>query len=252
METSDKKIIITGGNNGIGLNLCKNFLNRGFKVFMIDKDKILNPSLINENMYFYSGDLSSKTELECFYNFVVSKTDDIDYLINNACDNRGGLISGCSYEDFDYVLSVGLKAPYMLTLLFKEMLIESGGCIVNIASSRAFQSQENTEPYSSAKGGIVALTHALSISLKGMVRVNAIAPGWIDICETNILSNEDRCSIPVERVGCPNDVFNLIEFLLDEKSSFINGETITLDGGMSKQMIYHNDYGWQYKYGSKK
>ncbi len=252
MECKNKGIIITGGNNGIGLHLCKEFLKLDYNVYMIDKDESIKNCLNNKKMHFFSGDLSIKEDLINFYEFVKNDTNDIHALINNACVSKGGILSECSYEDLDYVLGVGLKAPYMLSLLFKKDLVNNKGSIINVASSRAFQSQEDTEAYSCAKGGIVALTHALSISLKGNVRVNAIAPGWIDVCEDGIQTTEDKLAIPVERVGSAQDIFNLVTFLLDNKSGFINGETITIDGGMSKQMIYHNDHGWKYQTDNKK
>jgi len=116
--------------------------------------------------------------------------------------------------------------------------------IVNISSSRDRMSQPQTESYTAAKGGIAALTHALAISLAGKVRVNSISPGWIDTAY-EIYEGADAIQQPVGRVGNPLDIANMVLFLCSEKAGFITGENICIDGGMTKQMIYHNDYGWK-------
>ena len=166
--------------------------------------------------------------------------------------SKKGILSGCSYEDFNEVLRVGIAAPYMLTKLLLPYFNENAA-IVNISSTRAFQSQQDTESYSAAKGGITALTHALAVSLAGRVRVNSIAPGWIDTGSTYDehyvaeYKEVDKYQHPSKRVGHPMDIARAVFFLCDEKNSFINGQNITVDGGMSKLMIYTEDYGWHYE-----
>jgi NAD(P)-dependent dehydrogenase (short-subunit alcohol dehydrogenase family) len=149
----------------------------------------------------FVGDIAEEQTLRDFVDFVLSIEDQIDCLINNACLTNGGILSNCSYEDFLYVQRVGVAAPYFLALSFKDYF-SGAGAIVNISSTRAFQSQANTESYTAAKGGITALTHALAVSLSGIARVNSIAPGWID---TGSYHEEDyvphirkeiSCSIP--------------------------------------------------------
>ena len=167
----------------------------------------------------------------------------IDVLVNNACYGKGGLLSDASYEDFDEILSVGLKAPYELTRLCKEELMKNKGRIINIASSRYNQSEPNSECYASAKGGIVALTHASAMSLAPDVLVNAIAPGWIQV-EDYEISDTDKASVPAGKVGVPTDISSMVLYLV--KQNFMTGETITIDGGMNKRMIYHNDWNWEY------
>ena len=166
---------------------------------------------------------------------------------------HGGILEGCDYEDFLYIQRVGVAAPYMLAKLFKDHFCGLGS-IVNISSTRAFQSQPNTESYTAAKGGITALTHALAVSLQGVVRVNSIAPGWIDTGAYHDDNNYvpaytegDIAQHPSLRVGEPADIVRTIDFLCDERNTFINGENITVDGGMSKLMVYHNDCGWTYR-----
>ena len=229
----DKVVVVTGGAQGIGKAICDSFKAQGAKVCTID---------ILQNDYFV-GDIAEETVLKKFAEKVLMDYGKIDYLINNAMLTKGG-IDSCSYEDFNYVLRIGVSAPYYLSKLFMEHFNE-GGSIVNISSTRYAMSQSNTESYTAAKGGITALTHALAISLAETVRVNAIAPGWIDTTE-GIFSEEDHKQQPVGRIGVPQDIVNAVLFLCSDKSSFITGQVIPVDGGMTKLMIYHNDNGWNY------
>jgi NAD(P)-dependent dehydrogenase (short-subunit alcohol dehydrogenase family) len=234
-----KVVVITGGSHGIGSCITEEFRKAGASVAVIDMDsKAPNCS------YYFQGDIAVEKNLTLFSEQVIQKFDKIDYLINNACLSRNGILSGCSYDDFNYVLRVGVSAPYQLTKLFLPYF-QANGAIVNISSTRAWMSQEDTESYSAAKGGITALTHALAISLAGKVRVNSISPGWIDTTESE-WSKEDQQQHPVKRIGRPIDIAKLVMFLCSEDSSFITGENVIVDGGMSKQMIYHNDLGWSY------
>jgi len=236
----DKVIVITGGTNGIGKGIVEAFLNKGAKVAVIDKEE--------QNVkcdYYYRGDLSKKENLIKFSRAVIKSYGRIDYLINNACLNKKGILSGCSYEDFNYVFNTGVTAPYMLAKLFKEHF-NNNASIVNISSTRALMSQQDSESYSAAKGGVTALTHALAVSLSGIARVNSIAPGWIDT-SNNHWRDQDKNQHPVQRIGKVDDVVNLVMYLCSEKSGFITGENIVLDGGMSKTMIYNDDFGWKYK-----
>ena len=151
-------------------------------------------------------------------------------------------IDECTYDEFQYALSVGVTAPFYLVKLLKDNLAQ-GASIVNISSSRDRMSQPQTESYTAAKGGIAALTHALAISLAGRARVNSISPGWIDTTQT-LYEGADAVQQPVGRVGLPMDIVHMVQFLCSDKAAFITGENICIDGGMTKQMIYHGDYGW--------
>jgi len=252
----NKVCVITGGALGIGKELVKTFAKEGYKVIFIDNNKdAINKtekelSDKNLNVEGYFGDISEEKVLKDFSNYVIHKYNKINVLINNACISRKGIISECSFEDFNYVLKVGVTAPYMLSLLLKNNF-EKGGSIINISSTRAFMSQRDTESYTAAKGGITALTHGLAVSLAGKVRVNSISPGWIDTYETYGMEepkysegdiNQHLC----KRVGTPEDIGRVALFLCDERNSFITGENINVDGGMTKLMIYHDDLGWSY------
>ncbi|MCF2679383.1 SDR family oxidoreductase [Faecalicatena contorta] len=230
----DKVVAVTGGANGIGKVIAEEFRKNGAVVCVIDKE---------ENDYF-TGDISSKETLEAFAEKVLNDYGHIDYLINNALPIMRG-ISTCTYEEFEYALKVGVTAPFYLSKLFAPHFAK-GAVIVNISSSRDRMSQPQTESYTAAKGGIAALTHALAVSLAGRVRVNSVSPGWIDTAYT-VYEGPDATQQPVHRVGNPMDIANMVLYLCSEKAGFITGENICIDGGMTKQMIYHDDCGWSYE-----
>lgn len=229
-----KVAVVTGGARGIGKAITEEFQTLGVEVCVID---------ILENNYFI-GDISKEKVLIEFANKVIADYGKIDYLINNACISNGGL-KNCSFDDFNYVLKVAVTAPYMLTKLFMSHFNE-GGSIVNISSTRHLASQENTESYTAAKGGITSLTHAMAVTLAGKVRVNSISPGWIDTTNSTF-SNSDNLQHLVGRVGKPEDIVNAVMFLCSEKSNFITGQDIVVDGGMTKLMIYNDDKGWKFE-----
>ncbi|MFO7637029.1 MAG: SDR family oxidoreductase [Clostridia bacterium] len=240
MDYSGKTVIITGGANGIGRCMAESFGSAGARVSVIDKE-----NKAPDCDLFYQGDITEEKTLEAFKTLVVERYGTIDVLVNNACVSRKGILSGCGYEDFLYVLKTGAVAPYMLTMLFLPYFNE-GGSVLNISSTRAFMSQADTESYSAAKGAISALTHAMAVSLAGRVRVNAIAPGWIDT--TNQPSGlSDKRQHPVKRIGTPEDIAKMAMFLCSGDCGFITGQSIVIDGGMSRLMVYHEDAGWTYQ-----
>ena len=228
----DKVVIVTGGANGIGRCIADEFRSQGAVVCVIDKQ---------EGEHFV-GDISRKEVLEAFAAEVLNKHNKVDVIVNNALPLMKG-VDECSYEEFQYALSVGVTAPFYLVKLLKNHLVE-GASIINISSSRDRMSQPQTESYTAAKGGIAALTHALAVSLSGRARVNSISPGWIDTAYT-VYDGPDATQQPVGRVGNPMDIANMVLFLCSDKAGFITGENICIDGGMTKQMIYHGDHGWK-------
>ena len=229
-----KVAVVTGGAQGIGRCIADEFRRAGASVCIID---------CQEGDHFI-GDLSDKPTLERFAQSVVEKYGRVDYLINNAAPLMKG-ISECTFEEFQYALSVGVTAPFYLTKLFAPYFAE-GAAVVNISSSRDRMSQPQTESYTAAKGGIAALTHALAVSLAGRVRVNSISPGWIDTKQMNY-TGPDATQQLVGRVGNPADIANMVLFLCSDKAGFISGENICIDGGMTRQMIYHGDFGWSFE-----
>ncbi len=230
-DFKNKIVVVTGGARGIGQCICEKFREAGATVRIIDL-------LENED---FVGDLADKEVLERFAQKVISEHGRVDFLINNAAPLMRG-ITEASYEDFEYALRVGVTAPFYLSKLFAPCFAE-GASIVNISSSRDRMSQPETESYTAAKGGISALTHALAVSFAGKVRVNSISPGWIDNAYT-VYEGADATQQPVGRVGNPLDIAYMVLYLCSDMAGFITGENICIDGGMTKQMIYHGDHGW--------
>ena len=233
MEYQDKVVIVTGGAQGIGKCIAEEFRKQGALVEVIDKQ---------EGLDHFVGDLSNKNAIEEFTKLVIEKYGKVDFIVNNALPLMKG-IDECSYEEFEYALKVGVTAPFYMVKLLKNHLAE-GASIVNISSSRDRMSQPQTESYTAAKGGIAALTHALAVSLAGKARVNSISPGWIDT-DYKVYEGPDAYQQPTGRVGNPLDIANMVLFLCSEKAGFITGENICIDGGMTRQMIYHGDCGWK-------
>lgn len=228
----NKVAVVTGGARGIGKTIAEEFIKCGAKVCVID---------LLDNPYF-TGDLADQETLEAFTRKVIQNYGHVDYLINNAMEPMSG-IDSCTYEEFNRALRIGISAPYYLAKLFLPHF-GPGAAIVNISSSRDRMSQPNTESYTAAKGGLSALTHALAVSLAGRVRVNSISPGWIDTSFTEY-EGPDALQHPVHRVGNPMDIANMALYLCSDKAGFITGENICIDGGMTCQMIYHDDFGWK-------
>ena len=232
MDFNNKIAVVTGGAQGIGRCIAEEFRKAGATVCVIDR----------QAGNHFVGDLADKNVLERFAKEVIAKHGRVDYLINNALPLMKG-IAECSYEEFQYALRVGVTAPFDLAKLFVPYFAE-GASIVNISSSRDRMSQPQTESYTAAKGGIAALTHALAVSLAGKVRVNSISPGWIDTQYT-VYEGPDAVQQPAGRVGNPLDIANMVLYLCSDKAGFITGENICIDGGMTRQMIYHGDNGWR-------
>ena len=256
MDFSDKRAVVTGGANGIGRCIAEYFAKAGAMVIVIDTDEAAGLELLNrygDNIGFLHGDVADRKIIDTYVDSLPFLP--IDIVINNACSSRGGLMSGCSFEDFEYVQRVSVTAPYYLVSeLLRADRLAQGASIVNIASTRALQSQADTESYSAAKGGLLALTHAMSVSLAGRARVNAISPGWIEVSAYHgsgnpaVHSAEDEKQHPAGRVGRAEDIAEMVMFLCDnDRAGFITGQNIVVDGGMSKLMVYHGDKGWKFE-----
>jgi len=249
---AEKIVAITGGGQGIGKALTKYFLQEKWKVSTIDFDNEAITGLKEEtesfkdNLLLYNGDVSSEISIKNWHNLTIKKFKTINVLINNAGISINKPIINLSLEEWQKVINVNLTSIFLTAKYFANDLKKQKGCIVNIASTRAFQSEPNTEAYSASKGGIISLTHAMAVSLGPDIRVNCISPGWIYTAiwkkknEKNLppLREIDHLQHPAGRVGIPEDIFNAIKFLISEENSFITATNLIIDGGMTKKMIY--------------
>ncbi|RKD33464.1 SDR family NAD(P)-dependent oxidoreductase [Thermohalobacter berrensis] len=246
MKFKNKIVLVTGGANGIGKAIAKAYLDFGAKVIIADKDKEKGIKLekdYNEKgyeLFFYEIDLKQGNKIVEMIDFIVNKYDKIDILVNNAGISKSKSIYDLSIEEWDEILNVNLRSYFITSREFaRHMRKKGGGCIINIASTRYLMSEPNWEAYAASKGGIVALTHALAITLgKEKIRVNSISPGWIQNDNYDKLRPIDHNQHPSKRVGKPQDIARACLFLSDENNDFINGENIVIDGGMTKKMIY--------------
>ena len=247
---------ITGGAQGLGLGISKHLLDLGWKIAMFDLDADAGEEALSslsdaqrDRTLFLHGDVAVEADIKLAVQQCVDRFGRIDGLINNAgiANPHAPNIEDLEWDQWQQVINVNLGGAFLATKHATQHLRETGGAIINIASTRAFQSEANTEPYAASKGGIVALTHALAVSLAGKIRVNAIAPGWIEVGDWQKKANKttpdhsaaDKSQHPVGRVGKPEDIAQAVTFLLDsDRSGFMTGETIRIDGGMTHKMIY--------------
>ena len=226
-----KNIIITGASNGIGRAIAKS-LRKKYHVINID---IVENKM--EKVDFYKCDLSDKSQLLKTIEKIKTNIDSLDVLINNAAIFSSKILEKQTFEEWENIINTNLTAPYILSKEFASFLKISKGHIINISSTRALMSEVGTEAYSASKGGISSLTHALAMSLSPNVKVNSITPGWINTNEEYIPTKNDNLQHPSGRVGTPDDVVDVVKFLLKNKG-FITGSDFVVDGGMTKKMIY--------------
>lgn len=244
---SDKKrrVFVTGGANGIGKAIVEAFCKDNCQVAFCDRDETAGLQTAKETgAAFYPVDISDKDALEECMQHIFEKWNDIDILINNAGVSAFSPITETSVDDFDKVLSINLKPVFITSRLLaihrkSQKQPNPYGRIINICSTRYLMSEPGSEGYAASKGGIYSLTHALALSLSEWhITVNSIAPGWIQTHNYEQLKPEDHAQHPSRRVGKPEDVARMCLFLCQKENDFINGENITIDGGMTKKMIY--------------
>lgn len=249
-----KVVAITGSAQGIGRGIAFRFAEAGYAVSLADADQdagseaLANVEKRGAKGLFMKTDVASEDQVRRWIDLTVDKLGCPDVLVNNAGMLRNGPFLDLPAADFDRVIAVNLRGTFLCAQHTARRMVERGrgGSIVNIASTRAFMSEPGTEAYTASKGGIVALTHGMAISLgPHAIRVNSISPGWIETrdwqysprAETPVHSERDRLQHPVGRVGTPEDVAEACLFLA-EHAGFMTGQNITLDGGMSVKMIY--------------
>ncbi|MDD2552135.1 MAG: SDR family oxidoreductase [Dysgonamonadaceae bacterium] len=243
-------IIITGGAQGIGKITTQELLKSNYLISVFDHDKEaldeFESEIENESCSFYQVDVSKEKEVVSAIGRTLKRNETLYGLINNAAISINKPITELTLNEWQQVLNTNLTGAFLCSKYALPYLKKTKGCIINMASTRAFQSESNTEAYSASKGGIFAFTHALAMSAAPDVRVNCISPGWIDVSGVKKraeahqinLSEEDHKQHPAGRVGNALDIVSTILFLLDEKNDFITAQNFVIDGGMTRKMIY--------------
>lgn len=229
-----KTILITGGAQGIGRGCVEHFLNSGWNVTAVD----IQPMKSGERLEVVRGDTSLESTAKQAVAKTIERFGRLDALINNAGVGMLGKFSveELSLEEWNRVLGINLTGYFLMAKHAAPFLRKAKGAMVNIASTRALMSERDTEAYAASKGGVVALTHALAVSLGPDVRVNCISPGWIETRKDAKHSEADRLQHPAGRVGVPQDIAELADYLIS--AGFVAGQNFTADGGMTKKMIY--------------
>ena len=251
VKPSEKVALVTGGAQGIGKAIARRLLAEGMKVVIADRDTEAGEDTALEyqaqgDILFIPADLANPAGIEALFARLCEVWGRLDALVNNAAIGAGKPLADLTLEEWNHVLAVNLTAPMLCARIGEPLLRQTHGAIVNIASTRAFQSEANTEAYAASKGGLIALTHALAISLGPDIRVNAVSPGWIDVTPWQkqsarhpaVLGERDHAQHPCGRVGRPEDIAALVAWLLGPESGFVTGANFMADGGMTRKMIY--------------
>ncbi|WP_128543597.1 SDR family oxidoreductase [Larkinella soli] len=245
-------VIVTGGAQGIGRVTTQYLLTHGYRVSVWENDpealEELNDSIkaSNSKALVINCDVSSETSVKNAVRQTADRFGQINHLINNAAVNLVKPLDRFTFEDWNKVIGINLTGSFLCAKYAAPFLAEQQGSIVNLCSTRAFQSEPDTFAYSASKGGIYALTHSLAVSLGPDVRVNSISPGWIDVsalrkrakAKADQLRPEDHGQHPSGRVGQADDIARMILFLINDSNSFITGQNFIVDGGMTRKMIY--------------
>jgi NAD(P)-dependent dehydrogenase (short-subunit alcohol dehydrogenase family) len=227
-----KAALVTGGAQGIGLAIAKLLAERGYRVAVADLK-----AAKREDFLFVRTDVSREPSVRQCVRTVVKRFGRIDALVNNAgiASPGNGPVEKLALREWNRRIGVNLTGPLLMTKHCVPQLRRHRGAIVNIASTRALQSEPDTEAYAAAKGGLVALTHALAISLGPEVRVNCVSPGWI---AQETVRRKDHSQHPAGRVGRGEDIAEIVAYLLSDAAGFVTGQNFVVDGGMTKKMIY--------------
>jgi len=234
--------LVTGAANGIGRAISHHLLDAGWCVMAFDLPK---NRLIQQfrgwarSSATIEGDVADEHTVRDAVRQTLDRFGRLDAVVANAGIFLRRPIRRLSLDDWQRVIDTNLTATFLLARAAQRPLRSSKGSIVTIASTRTLMSEPNTESYSASKGGLLALTHALAVSFGPDIRVNCVSPGWIATSEYNRLKRKDHTQHPVGRVGKPQDIAEVVAFLVDrEKSGFITGANFVVDGGTTRKMIY--------------
>ena len=246
MSYKGKVVIVTGAGRGLGSSIAQTYASKGAKVVLAEKVRSLGldteKSILSEGgiATFIQTDISHPEEIEELFRKISGLYGTVDILINNAGISKWKSPYEITVEEWDEIINTNLRSVFLCSReAAKIMRSHGGGSIVNIASTRAFMSEPDSEAYAASKGGIVALTHALAASFSpDHIQVNCISPGWIETGDYNQLNEADHNQHLSRRVGKPEDIVSACLYLTGEGNDFINGTNITIDGGMTRKMIY--------------
>jgi NAD(P)-dependent dehydrogenase (short-subunit alcohol dehydrogenase family) len=236
--------LVTGGASGIGRAVARHLLASGWRVGVVDlPGSGLKRSFPRHcNVALVEGDVREEETAARAVEALVDRFGRLDAVVSNAGIMIRKPLRQLTLEEWHRVIDTNLTAAFLLARAAEQPLRKAHGAIVLVASTRALMSEANTESYSASKGGLVALTHALAISLGPDVRVNCISPGWIATRDYAALRRKDHAQHPAGRVGKPDDIAEIAAFLLDGKrSGFVTGVNFVVDGGMTRKMTYEED-----------
>ena len=247
MTFQNQVVLVTGAANGIGKEIASQFSHKGAIVVLCDKDheagRKVEADLLERGyvVSFVKADVSNEQDCLNVIEVIKEKWNKLNIIVNNAGTSEFTPLFELTTEKWDRIINTNLRSAFILSREGAKLMCGTGGSIINIASTRATQSEPNSEAYAASKGGILALTHALSASLaKEGIRVNSISPGWIETGNYSALRESDHLQHFSGRVGKPADIARACLFLSDADNDFINGENLVIDGGMTRKMIYED------------
>ena len=246
MRSEGKVVIVTGAGKGIGRCIAMTYASEGAKVVLAEKDHDLGSKTeeliiaLGGKAAFIQTDICSPEDIRELISKTVECYGTFDIIINNAGISKWKSPYDIAVEEWDEIINTNLRSVFLCSREAAKIMREhGGGSIVNIASTRAFMSEPNSEAYAASKGGIVALTHALAASFSAdHIQVNCISPGWIETNDYENLKDIDHQQHLSGRVGKSEDIARACLYLTSEENDFINGTNITIDGGMTRKMIY--------------
>lgn len=234
----EKVVIVTGAGRGIGAATAIRLAHENWRVVLADIDGAELENVVKPaNGLTVVCDVGVEADVQRLVDTSLDQLGRIDAIVSNAAINPRGSLSELTLETWNRALAVNLTAAFLLARAAERPLRQSGGAMVLVSSTRAHMSEPDTLPYSASKGGLVALTHALALTL-APVRVNCISPGWIDTGKSGPLTPEDHAQHPVGRVGRTDDIAAAVSYLLSDSAGFLTGAELIIDGGMTRKMIY--------------
>jgi NAD(P)-dependent dehydrogenase (short-subunit alcohol dehydrogenase family) len=241
MRSAKPAALVTGGAKGIGRAIVRHLISSGWQIGIVDlPDSGLRRAFTRaRNVFAIEGDVRGEKTASHAVEAMMDRFGRLDGVVSNAGIMIRKPLRRLTVSDWHQVLDTNLTAAFLLARAAEQPLRKAHGAIVTIASTRALMSEPNTESYSASKGGLIALTHALAVSLAPSIRVNCVSPGWIETRDYAGLRQKDHRQHPAGRVGRPQDVAELVSWLLDgQRSGFVTGANFVIDGGMTRKMIY--------------